>query len=254
MNIVTSFTISGYGLYGQAFINSFAEFWPEDIKLTIYFEGDELPDNHPRVTWKFIEEVEHLDIFMSGLAFSIMSGNLGNGQYNINFDARMGRKVFIQMHAMKTMGGKIFWLDADTITFSKIPQTFLDECLPDNYFSCFLGRDGWYYTESGFIGFNSNHSIADSFYKTYLKTFLTGTIFTLKGWHDCYGFDFARSKFSASNFKNLAEGLPNGTMHPFVNSELGKYMDHRKGPRKLSRSTEKDLVINREESYWKNNA
>jgi hypothetical protein len=254
MNIVSSFTVEGYNLYGKSFIDSFAEFWPEDIKLTIYFEGTVLPDSHPRVTWKFINDVEHHDVFMSRLTFSLMSGNLGNGEYNINLDARMGRKVFIQMHAMKTMGGKVFWLDADSITFSKIPRTFLDKCLPDSFFNCFLGRDGWYYTESGFIGFNSTHAIAEAFYMTYLRTFLTGAIFTLKGWHDCYGFDFARSQFPASNFKNLAEGLPKGTMHPFVNSELGKYMDHRKGPRKLSRSTDKDLVISRDEEYWKNNA
>ena len=39
--------------------------------------------------------------------------------------------------------------------------------------------------------------------------------------------------------------------HVFINSELGKYIDHMKGPRKnegKSRST--DIYTERKESYW----
>lgn len=250
MNVVSSFTNDGYDLYGKKFIESFLTYWPESVQLTIYYEGGSSPISDPRVIVKNISEVQFHDYFMSQLTFPIMHGKIGGG-YNINYDARMARKVLIQMHAMKTMGGKIFWVDADSITFNQLPIEFLEECLPDQYFNCYLGRDGWYYTESGFIGFNANHQIAESFYNTYISIFLKGLIFTQQGWHDCFGFDLARSQFDKVHFKNLAQGLPHGTMHPFVNSDLGKYMDHRKGPRKTSRSTAKDLVIQREESYWR---
>jgi len=249
MNIVTSFTRNGYDLYGKNFIESFKKFWPRKVNLTIYYEGDDFPLTDERFTVRNISEVEFHDEFMSRLRFPIMQGNTG-ASYDINFDLRMARKVFIQMHAMKTMRGKIFWLDADTITFNDIPSDFLDLCLPDNYFNCYLGRDGWYYTESGFIGFNANHPIAEKFYITYINIFLHGYILTQSGWHDCFGFDLARNQFDKNNFKNLADGLPHGTMHPFVNSDLGKYMDHRKGPRKSSRSTNSDLVVKRQEPYW----
>ena len=251
MNVVTSFTEEGYELYGRNFLDSYIEYWPQEVKITVYFEGDKFPNSNELVTWKPIDEVEHLVVFMDALKFKIMSGITDQNIYNINYDARMARKVFIQMHAMKTMQGKVFWLDADTVTFDYISKKFLNKCLPDNVFNCYLGRDGWYYTESGFIGFNASHSIAPYFYHNYLKIYLDGIIFTQPGWHDCFGFDLARKQFDPIHFNNLAKELPHGTMHPFVNSELGCFMDHRKGKRKYSRSNEMDLVIKRNEPYWK---
>ena len=136
------------------------------------------------------------------------------------------------------------------ITHSPVPETFLDEMLPDDKLCCYLGRDGWMYTESGFLGFNANHTACETFMNGYKSIFTRGYIFTQKAWHDCIAFDMARSVSHPDWFVNLAEGQPHGTMHPFVNSDLGKYLDHRKGGRKASRSTQADLVAPRPEPYW----
>lgn len=249
-HVVTSFTEDGYVRYGASFVSSFLEFWPKDVALTVYYEGENFPIS-PRIDWVPISEVQHLDDFMSRLAFPLMTGHVGGGRYDIDYDARMGRKAFIQMHAMRRFGGKVFWIDADVVTFAPVPDDLLDRCLPDTKFNCHLGRDGWFYTESGFIGFNAAHPIAEDFARRYLNTFLSGVVFTLRGWHDCYVFDAVRQSFgNPEPFVDLAAGLPRGTMHPFVNSELGRYMDHRKGPRKESRSGADDLVVTRTEPYW----
>lgn len=248
-NVVTSFNEQGYKRYGEKFIESFLRFWPTNVRLTVWYEGEDFPFTHG-IAWRPIEEVEHLSDYMNALQFPIMHGIVGD-HYNINYDARMGRKAFIQTHAAKLYGGKVFWLDADTVTFAPVPEHFLDEMLPDDKLCCFLGRDGWYYTESGFLGFNMDHPLTGKFLKNYRNVFVSGSIFTQPGWHDCYGFDAFRMVFNQPDlFKNLAEDLPHGTMHPFVNSALGRYMDHRKGPRKESRSTGKDLVAPRSEEYW----
>jgi hypothetical protein len=158
-----------------------------------------------------LEQVEHLVEYLNNLRFPIMHGIVGN-KYDINFDARQARKVFIEMHAMK---GKVFWMDADTVTHAQVPEDFLDDLLPDDKFCCYLGRDGWYYTESGFIGFNGEHPIAQKFKNNYLNTFISGVHFSLPGWHDCYGFDAVRHLMgNGPEFVNLAAGLPQGTMHP----------------------------------------
>ena len=249
-NVVTSFNEAGYERYGRAFVESFLEFWPKNVRLTVYYEGEKF-DFNEGMSWHPIEKVEYLVDYLGSLRFPIMHGIVGDN-YDINFDARQARKVFMEMHAMKTMRGKVFWIDADVVTHAKVPFGFLDDCLPDDKFCCYLGRDGWYYTESGFIGFNGDHPIANKFYNNYVNTFVSGVNFTLPGWHDCYGFDAVRNILNQPwEFRNLAEGLPHGTMHPFVNSALGRYMDHRKGPRKESRSTDADLVIARDEDYWK---
>ncbi len=249
--VITSFTKEGRDLYGNNCIESFREFWPKSVTLVVYQEGFYQP-LEDGASDRQVDEVTGLWEFMTAIKpFPLMTGNV-NGKYNINYDAKMGRKSFMLAHALKTFGGKVFWLDADSITHSKVPETFLDEVLPDDKMCCFLGRDNWYYTESGFLGYNASHRHAQSFADAVVSTFKTGAIFTQPGWHDCYAFDLIRKQAPAEWFNNLAGGLPHGTMHPFVNSVLGKYMDHRKGPRKHSRSTQKDLVKTREEAYWQN--
>ena len=250
-NVITSFNESGYARYGRAFVASFLKHWPRNVVLTVYYEGEKF-DFDEGMNWHPMGEVEYLTDYLDSLRFPIMHGIVGN-KYDINFDARMGRKVFMQMHAMKTLRGKVFWLDADSITHSDVPFGFLDECLPDDKFSCYLGRDGWYYTESGFIGFNGDHALANKFYNNYVNMFVSGVQFTLQGWHDCYGYDAVRGIINQPwDFKNLAEGLPHGTMHPYINSAIGKYCDHLKGARKeTGHSNNDDLVIARDEDYWK---
>lgn len=192
--------------------------------------------------------------------FPLMSGNVGDG-YDIQLDARMARKSFIQAHACNVFGGKVFWVDGDVFTFADVPETFLDEVLPDDKLCCYLGREGSSfpsYTESGFLGFNASHEAIQNFMGAYLTIFKTGIIFTMEGWHDCYAFDAARhitQKHYRDAFVNLAAHLkPNETSHPFVNSVLGKYMDHRKGNRKLNGSRKSDIIVPRDEDYWRGTA
>ncbi len=243
-NVVTSFNEEGYKRYGEAFVETFLKFWSPGVRLTVFYEGDNFPFTHG-LSWVPIEEVAHLADYMANLRFPIMHGIVGD-HYNIQFDARQARKVFIEMHALKKYGGKVFWIDADTITHSHVPETFLDDVLPDDKFNCYLGRDGWFYTETGFIGYNANHPIASKFIKNYLHLYITGVNFTMPGWHDCYGFDAVRQqifKNSPDLFVDLAKDLPRGVMHPQANAITGKYMSHLKGDRKDTKKLrEGDLV------------
>jgi len=250
--VITSFTESGYEKYGKDFIESFKKHWPKDVRLVVYYEGNNLRDD-----WHFIEEVEGYQDWMDSISkFPMMKGDMGDGSYNIQLDAGMARKSFMQAHAVKTYGGKVFWVDGDVFTHSDVTHDFLDSVLPDDKFNCFLGREGWTsipYTESGFLGFNANHPLCEPFFGAYLAIFKSGMIFTLEGWHDCYGFDTARRFYKkyASDFVNLSAHLtPESTNHPFVNSVLGKYMDHRKGNRKGKRTDVSELVVKQEGLYW----
>jgi hypothetical protein len=241
--VVTSFNEEGYKRYGEKFIETYLRFWPTNVGLTVYYEGDNFPFT-TGLSWRPIEEVEFLKDYMDSLLFPIMHGVVGN-KYDINFDARMGRKAFIEMHAMKHYGGKVFWVDADTVTNAPVPETLLDDLLPSDAFNCYLGRDGWYYTESGFIGFNAGHPMASRFRKNYLHTFITGVVFTLQQWHDCAAFDAVRHILgNGPEFVNLAAQLPHGTMHPQASCILGKYMWHLKGDRKDTKQLRPgDIVV-----------
>lgn len=218
--------------------------------MTVYYEGHQFDDfQFPEgISWRPIEEVEFLSDFINALKpFPIMNGIVGD-RYDINFDARMGRKTFMQVHHARKHGGKVFWMDADGFFYNHMPEVFFDQQLPDDKFACYLGRDGWYFTESGFIGFNADHPIAKKFFRDYIHTFVTGTIFTQApqfnekgqymggGWHDCIAFDIIRymrtSEGHGGEFVNLSAHIPRGTMHPHANSAIGQYVKHLKGNRK----------------------
>lgn len=248
MNVVTSFHKAGFELYGRKFLESFKQQWPSNVKLTIYFEDEH--ERNPNFNWVSMHDVEFLDEYLGNLRFPLTHGIQGS-KYNINWDARMARKSFIQMHSMKKFGGKVFWIDSDVFTHEPVTEKFLESLLPDNKFCCYLGRDGWMYTESGFLGFNADHRIAETFRAAYLSVFMTGAIFIQPGWHDCYGFDVVRKAMqNEHDFENLAKDCPHGTDHVFINSVLGSVMDHRKGQRKLNRSDPSELVFGRDEKYW----
>lgn len=216
----------------------------------MYYEGDEFDDYQfpTGISWRPIEEVEFLSDFLNAVKpFPIMNGILGD-RYDINFDARMARKSFMQVHHARKHGGKVFWMDADAIFYRHMPEVFFDQQLPDDKFACYLGRDGWYFTESGFIGFNAEHPIAKKFFRDYVHIFVTGTFLTQApqfneqgqymggGWHDCIAFDVVRylrkKEGHEGEFLNLSAHVPRGTMHPHANSEIGKYCHHLKGARK----------------------
>lgn len=246
--VITSFNWAGWERYGKRFVETWKEYWPSTVRLVVYYEGDEFEsfDFPSGISWHPIEEVEFLKDYMDSLRFPIMHGIVGD-KYDINFDARMGRKTFMQVHAARTYGGKVFWMDADSVTTKYVPERFLDDCLPDDKFNCYLGRDGWYFTESGFIGFNAEHPIAKKFFKNYAHVFIVGTIFSQQWWHDCIAFDTIRFLATqdgyGEEFVNLAAHVPHGTMHPHANSVIGKYVTHLKGDRKETRQLKAgDLV------------
>jgi len=247
--VVTSFKT--YDQCAKDCLESFERHWPKNVKLVVYYEGHD-----PQPGWKSTSEVQFHDDWMKAIyPFPLMEGRFGK-QYSIQYDARQCRKVFIEAHAVNEFGGKVFWMDSDVITHADVPSFFLDSVLPDDKLCAFLGRDGWFHTESGFIGFNANHPLCKRFFKIYVDILRSGMIFTQKGWHDCYAFDMARQVIYQQTpelkplFKDLAEDLPRGVMHPFISSVLGSVMDHRKGNRKDTRSSPSELVVKRTEPYW----
>lgn len=249
--LVTSITEKGFQQYGKDFIRTFRQFWPKSVKLTIYYEGETLRDDEENIEWHWYEEVEDLQKWLDLIApFPVMNGNVGH--YDIQHDARHVRKALTEMHGLRQFGGKIYWADMDIITHAKVTEDFLNSILPDDKFCCYCGREGWMYSETGFIGFNANHPIYEPFVRAYREVFFSGIIFTLQGWHDCYGFDLVRRVFKDSDaFNDLNKDLPK-SMHPIVNSVLGSVIDHEKGGRKGKGSTRADLVVERTEPYWLN--
>jgi hypothetical protein len=251
--LVTSLTQGNYDEYGHEFFKTFREYWPKSVKLVVYFEGKDFPEmDTENVEWRRVEEIQGFKAWMFQVKkFPFMTGQTPNG-YDIQHDARHVRKALTEIHGCNVFGGKVWWIDSDFVTHQKVPEGWLDEVLPDDKFCAYCGREGWMYSETGMIGFNSEHVLFETFMRSYWEIFWSGLFLTLKGWHDCYGFDAVRHAIDTpEHFVDLSGHLPQGTMHPIINSVLGTYLDHAKGPRKKAgRSPREDLVVHRTESHW----
>lgn len=163
------------------------------------------------------------------------------GHYDFRFDAnKFCRKVFAQ-DAVFDEDQHVFWFDADCILKKPIPSELL-VLLVELPFA-YLGRSGAAtYTETGWLGFNTQHPDFNAFRAKYLPYFTTGRIFSqLKGWHDCIAFDYAREGITGNNLTPRGSAMNN----VIQDSAMGKYVAHLKGPRKFSEKHKNDALCAR---------
>ena len=173
---------------------------------------------------------------------------------------RFSYKVFACIDAwQKTKPDMLWFLDADIITFDKIPMSWLEHIIPDKSFTSYLGRPKKGFSETGYYAFNTAHKYAEEFFERWQTYYDKDRFLELKGYTDSFTFDGARIELEKEG-KIKNEDLNDGrfaggrrSRHPFINSELGQYMDHLKGyDRKAAMTSKKrDLTTNQTHPYWK---
>lgn len=233
MIVVTSFSKSGYDIYGKKFLETFVKHWP--CKVVVYYES--LPDFvHNKVEYKNLLGLKDLVAFLTIIQDRpVCKGDLEEG-YNYNFDIwKFCRKSFAQFDALKEHKGKVIWLDADVETLKPITQEWIDE-LYGSTGLVFLGRNG-FYTETGFLGFDTEREGFQDFLGKYIDCYRRGKIFTLPGWHDCYAIDWA-IKESGVKINNLTPDWKKGKddLNVWKKSVLQPYLIHHKGHRKYGQA------------------
>ena len=156
----------------------------------------------------------------------------------------------------------VVWMDADSYIHSPWSYEEFIKLLPQDKWITYVGRGKGSQTwpECGFYGLNLNQSMCKAFIKEFELFYEKAEegIFTLEEWHDSYVFGHILNKmkglgstldYSADMY--LKEAKTGGGGHPLINGPLGKFMDHMKGGRKdTGKSRQKDLMVNRTESYW----
>jgi hypothetical protein len=102
------------------------------------------------------------------------------------------------------------------------------------------------YSECGFLGFNWRHPQVREFLNSVADVYSSGEIFSHRQWHDSWIWDQVRIQFErkAIQFKNIS-GAAYDTDHPFINSDLGNFFDHLKGPKRkeLGKSFDEDYKL-----------
>lgn len=266
--VITTFNKAGLDKYGQRMVSTWEQFWPEEVDLVVYTE-----DCTPKITKSniqtinLIENSKHCKRFIKRHKNN-SEANGGQGPHNEHIwspkkhfkwqGLRFSYKVFSIFHAVQNIDTEwVIWLDADTLTHSPISMAFLDSVSPKNCVTTHLGRGEKYHSECGWVGYNKTHPLCQDFVQDFANMYINDTMFNYPEWHDSYLYDIQRKIYRDTKnayFHNLnpdpdLKGLAG---HPFVNSELGKYMDHMKGDRKnLGHSEPRDIKMHTDLPYWK---
>ena len=274
ITVVTTFHQEGLDLYGQRFLDSFAERVDDKIKMLVYAEKCEPKNPHPQqITVRSAEE--HLPKLQ---AFKQKWGGVpkANGKcpfpekrprdYHKEFkwDAvRFANKVYAVFDACERSRDWCVWMDADQFVHSDWAYEDWTRLLPDDKWITYVGRGKGSATwpECGFYGLNLKHPTCKQFLTEFEKSYedAENGIFTLPEWHDSYVFGTILNRIKKTDgtvydyTENtlLQTAKTGGGGHPLINTELGKWVDHLKGARKkLGKSKRSDIAVSRKEDYW----
>jgi hypothetical protein len=143
-SVVTTFSDAGYFKYGKRFIETFESLWPKNIDLYVYCESIIPELKSGRIHYiNFAAAVPSLIGFKSRhVNNSEANGIMQNGEENYRFNAvKFCHKVFALTHCALTIDTDVlFWIDADSHTFRSPSIDFLKSLMPDNIYTCYLGR------------------------------------------------------------------------------------------------------------------
>lgn len=245
ITVGTSFGPSGYDQYGQRFILSFLEYWPETIKLVVAYDGKiEGLIEDPRITYIALDDHTDFIRFRDATSNPTHRGKLkracdkwstkaSEAGYNFRFDAhKFGKKVLGMYKAYMASKHRYFiWLDADSVTIKSIPHEFIASLFIPSKSVTRLYRGTGYHSECGFIGFDTLQYSARLLLFCLKQVYIEGAFVKYAEWHDSYLFDRLIEELGVSTYD-----LPHTSNgHPFVNSCLGVYMDHLKGDKRKER-------------------
>jgi hypothetical protein len=260
--VVSSCSAKGWEEYGERFVASYKRFWPSDIPLYLVSE-DELPPqkgltllslhlSEPATAFlnRHKDDARAHGRVMKESDQGWKASKIARG-YNFRYDAfRFAKKVFAIDYVARTFAQdirRLFWVDGDVVTFAPLPRQMLDRVLPRTSALSCLDR-GQYHSECGFVGYNLEHPATRDFIARFAALYASDAVFELQEWHDSWVFDYLRHQLQLPTF-----AIPHRSRsHPFVNSELGRVMDHKKGDRKnYGRTPYEQLVINKDVRYYR---
>jgi len=248
---VTSMNRSYYDQIGYKMLASWVEKWPINIKLKVYHEDNLKVGSFSNVEFKDLFECEP-----ACKDFVDRHKNRPDQQNPLELHmgaVRFAYKTFSILNAgISSSADYLIWIDADTFTHREITHNFLSTLVEQDKYLTYLGREN-NYSECGFVIYNLNHPAHKAFFETWRHLYESDEVFKLQQWHDSFVFDQIRKTYEQDDIIENINLSPWGKdyEHVFINSVLGDYMDHMKGPRKdEGKSRESDLFTERKGKYW----
>jgi hypothetical protein len=276
ITVVTTFHKPGLDLYGQRFLDSFADRVDKRIKLLVYAEACNPvnPDPQQITILDAVEALPKLNAFKDRWKnvphangdISNHPARQGRKDWNKAFkwDAvRFANKVYAVLDACERSTDWCVWMDADTFVHSDWSYNQFKSLLLDDKWITYVGRGKGSQTwpECGFYGMNLKDTLCQEFLREFERMYedAENGMFKLVEWHDSFIFGHIvnNMKRTAPNVLDysaemyLREAKSGGGGHPLINTKLGSWIDHMKGDRKnKGKSLLSDIIVSRKENYW----
>jgi len=225
MRVVTTCHRQGYETYGLRFVSGWQN-WPTEAELFWYTEGFS-PPPMDRTTFVPVDRIESLFNFKQRYSHY----NAIDWRWDV---VRFSNKVFAARDALYEYKGIGVWLDNDCVTFEKIPHNLIETLIPAGAYMGIFKRTG-FHCETGFWVIDCNHEQHQAFLDTWCEWYTSNEFKRLPEWTDCHTLDATVRIFEKQGLiqtHNLS-GAAEKDMHPLCHVELGKYIDHCKGRRKI---------------------
>lgn len=257
MEFVTSGNLAYFKSHGERFVRSFLSYVDPSISLRIYGEASRegvVPEAYlpadlagPRIRYVDLFTETPLGPFLEaarpyvekkiGPVARTAEERLKSKTYNYRFDAMtFCRKVFAFCHAIRSEPSTILiWSDIDIVFYKALGSKFIE--------ALFQERDLFYFgrtdqhSETGVIGFRTGRKGVQKLALRMEAAMMSLSFTRLPGWTDCHIFDHHRALLEREKLissLNLSKGQVG---HVIARSCLAPYLDHLKGPRKLSGSS-----------------
>ena len=233
MKVISTCHKAGWDQYGQGWLDGIDN-WPK-AEFILYTEGFDLDD--PRVDARRIEDVDR------AVAFKKQYAHYRPLAWRWDI-VRFSNKVFAAYDALYNHRGLAVWLDADCMTYNKIPDGYIDDLLPIGKYLAMFKRIGWQ-TETGFWVMDCSHKAHKPFMDMWIKWVESGAFKQLTQWCDASTLDATvrgMEKVGLIETVSLSAGFEKEE-HPMAKVDLARFCDHLKGrDRKLAgRSKENEF-------------
>lgn len=229
MRVVTTANKAGLEQYAQRWLDS-RKNWPKTADFWWYTEGYELPRQADEAQGEKITRRDFADLpEFSAWKARYKDYKPPGWAYNV---VGYAHKVFAAIDALYDYDGVGVWLDADCVTYRHLPKGLIERQVDGVYLACYQRTGMW--TETGFWVMNCAHPEHKAFLDAWKAWYLTDAFKQLHAWHDCITLDATIKQFKDRVKVNNLSGAMAKEMHPMAVTELGRYIDHCKGQRKIA--------------------
>lgn len=251
-SVVTTCNANGWNNYGERMVESFRARWPGEVTLTIY------PEEFEPVIGGRIHSAQFprwLHDFKERHKKHRAAHGYPNGVYDYRLDCvRFAHKVAaVTDHLLSTPADVGIWLDADTFTHATVTKEWLENLFPPVSPLAWLDRLNCY-PECGFVMYRRCDQTAELI-GLLQEIYMTDRVFALKETHDSFVLEWlVNSQIGLGRMypPHSLSGAARRWSHPFINSEIGKCLDHFKGERKrLLRTPKQEQQTHRGVDYWR---